>query len=121
METGAVGGAVAALLAAFAAAVDDNKALAGVGFGADGVHDAAAGICPVSREVVHVERAEAEGTVVAGGFPQRENLFAAVLAEKTAVVLLKAFGFGHVFGIFAHLKKFPCVFRALRRILRLSV
>ena len=83
--------AVAAYLAAFCAAVDDNVPLFGVGLGANGLKQAAALVGTVTGVDVDVYGPQAKGTVVAGGISQRLYLSAAMRADKSAVVFRKAF------------------------------
>ena len=63
--TGIEGGAVAAYLSAFLTPVNNDKAVLGVGLGADGAHDTAALVGAVTGIYINVERTKTEGTVIA--------------------------------------------------------
>ena len=84
-------GAVAADLSALCATVNDDKATARVGFGADRFHLAAAGVCAVAGIDVEVDRREAERAVVARREPQGQDFSAADGAYEAVVVFAKAF------------------------------
>ena len=86
-----VGGFVARDFAATVTAVDENVATLGVGKGADGAENTATGVGAVAGENVYVQRAEAEGAMVARGVAERENLLATVLAGEATIVFLKSF------------------------------
>ena len=77
-----VGGFVARDFATTVTAVDEDVATLGVGKGADGAENAATGVGAVAGENVYVQRAEAEGAVVARGVAKGQYLTAAVLAYK---------------------------------------
>ena len=87
---GLVGGLVAHGGTAFLTSVDKHVASLGVGLRLDGTEDAAAWVGPVTGIDIHVERAEAEGTVVSGGVAQGQDLLAAILAYESVVVLGKS-------------------------------
>ena len=93
LDLGFVSGFVARDLAATVTAVYEYITAFGVGNGADGAQNAAAGILTVAGVDVHVKRAKAEGAMVARGVAERKHLFAAVLADKAAIVFLKSFLF----------------------------
>ncbi len=57
----------------------------------DGTHDAAAPGSPVAGIYVNVERAEANGAMVARRVTERLDLCAAVCADKAAVIFSKPF------------------------------
>ena len=84
---------VADRCAALLAAVRNDKALFIVGLASDGAENTAAGILAVARQNIDVQRTEAEGAMVARGVPERQNLFSAACAEKSAVIFLKSLGF----------------------------
>ena len=65
LHLGFVGGFVSYLSAAFVATVVNDVAAARVGIDVIGAKNAAAGIGAVTRENIHVQRAEAKGTMVA--------------------------------------------------------
>ena len=88
-----VSGAVSMDLAAFLALVQDHVAFFGVRLNADRLHLTLAGVGAVSGIDIHVERPEAEGTMVSGGISQRLNLPSAMGADKAVVVFGKAFLF----------------------------
>ena len=85
--------AVAVDLTALGAAVNNDVSLACVGLGANRLHLSAARIGSVARVDVYVQRPEAKRAVVARGKSQRLNLFAAMRANKAAIVFAKAFLF----------------------------
>jgi hypothetical protein len=86
-------GAVAADLSALLALVYDNKSASCIGLRAYRAQKSAAFVGAVAGVYVNVERAEAEGAVIARTCPHRENLLAAVGAYKSRVVLCKSFLF----------------------------
>ena len=69
-------------LTAFVASVDDDKSLFGVGQGLYGTKDALTLVGSVAGIDVHVERAEAEGTVISRGVAKGQNFLTTVLAYK---------------------------------------
>ena len=71
----------------------DNISLLGVGKGRDGNHKPQAGVCSVSGINIDVNGAKAERAVIARGFNKGQNFALAVLADKSAVVFRKSFGF----------------------------
>ena len=93
LDLGLVGGAVAVDLAAARALVNDDKALFGIGLGANGLHLSAAFAGTVAGVDVHVERPEAEGTVVARGVAKGLYGLSAVLANKSVIVFGESFLF----------------------------
>lgn len=86
-----VGSTVANNGTALVAPVDNDIAALWVGLCLDGAEDAAAAVCSVAGVDIHVQRAETEGAVVAGGVAQGEHLLAAVLADEAVVILGKSF------------------------------
>ena len=86
-----VGGFVARDFATTVTAVDENITALWVGECADGAENATTGVGAVTRENVYVQRAEAEGAMVARGVAKRENLLATVLAGEATIVFLKSF------------------------------
>ncbi len=109
-----MGGAVAVDFAAFGTLMDDNKALFGIGFGADRLHLPLAFAGAVTGVDVHMKRPEAEGTVIARGIAKGFYGLSAVLASKTAVVFgesfllhgMVLFPFRVLWGVDGNLRKF---------------
>ena len=95
---------VALDLAASATSVDQNVSLLRIGNGFDGIENAEAGILPVAREIVNMDRAQAKRAVVTRGGTERFYCGAAVLANKPAVVFCKSFTFH---------EKTPCMVGAI--------
>ena len=79
--------------AAFVTAVDDDKALFGIGQSLYGTKDTVAIVGSVAGIYINVERAEAEGAVIARACPHRENLFTAMGAKERLVFFSKSFIF----------------------------
>ena len=90
------GGFVAHRLAAFVAAMDDDKALFRIGKGLYGTENALAGVGSVARIYIYMERAKAEGTVISRGVAEGLYLSATVLADETVVVFLKSLVFHNI-------------------------
>ena len=91
-----MGGFITDYFSATVASVDDDIALFGVGLGADGTENSAAGVRSVAGVDVNVERAETEGAMVSRGVAERQNLAAAVFADEALVQLFEAFIFHFV-------------------------
>ena len=80
-------------LAAFCAAVNDNKALFGGGLNADRLHFALALRGSVTGVHVEVKRPKAKGAVIARAVAKGLDLLPAVFANKGGVVFSKSFLF----------------------------
>ena len=72
--------------AAFCAAMQDHKALAGIGLHADGLHLPAALVGAVAGIDIHVQTPQAEGAMVAGAVAKGLDLLAAVRANEPIIV-----------------------------------
>ena len=79
--------------AAFVTAVDDDKALFGIGQSLYGTKDTVAIVGSVAGIYINVERAEAEGTVISRGVTKGKHLSATVLTDKACIVFLKSLVF----------------------------
>jgi hypothetical protein len=88
-----VGGFVARDAAAFFAFMDYDISLFRVGLDLYRAEYAAAGVRPVARVYINMERAEAKGTVVSRGVAEGQDLAAAILADKAAIVFLESLVF----------------------------
>ena len=86
----AIGGFVAADLAALFASVNDHESFFGIGFRSDGAKGAPTGIGTVARQDIHVKRPQAIGAMVPRGIPQRGNLLAAMGADEGFILLGKS-------------------------------
>ena len=64
----------------------NNKALFGVGKGSCWAKRAAARVCPIPRENIHMERAKASRAMIPACFTERHYLKAAVYASKPVIV-----------------------------------
>ena len=76
--------------AASLTAVNYDISLFRVGKGLDRAKYSAAVVCSVPRVYINVERAKAEGTMVARGVAQGHNLSSAAFANKALVVFLES-------------------------------
>ena len=74
-------------------AVYYDISLLGVGLCLDGAENTAAGVGSVAGVDINVERAEAEGAMIARGISEGEHLLAAVLADKAVIVFCESFVF----------------------------
>ena len=88
-----MGGPISAELAAFGAFVDDDVALSGIGFHADGHHLTAAIRGAIPGIDVKVERPQTERAVIAGTVTEGEYLSSAVGADEGSVVFCESFLF----------------------------
>ena len=88
-------GAVTAELTAFGTTVNNDIAVAvlDVGLGADGLELTAAGIGAVAGVDIDMKRPQTEGTVIARGVAERQDLFSAMRANKAVIVFCKSFLF----------------------------
>jgi hypothetical protein len=91
-----VGGLVPYRRAAFFASVDNNVAPFSVRLGLYGTKNAHTAVCPIPGIDVYVQRAKAEGTMISRGVTERKHLLAAILADKSRIILLESFIF-HIF------------------------
>lgn len=73
--------------AASVTAVNDNIALFGIGLCLYRAENTAAVVCPVARVNIHVQRAEAEGTMVPRRVAKGQDLASAVFADEARIVL----------------------------------
>ena len=73
-------------LAATLASMDYYISLFGVGKRSYGAQNSAAFVCSVARVNVNVKRAKAKRAVIARGVAKRQNLFSAILADKSVIV-----------------------------------
>jgi len=92
-----VGGFVADCRAATLAFMDYYISALGVGLGFYRTENSAAFVCSVAGVYIDVERAKAEGAVVARGVAEWQNLLAAIFADKAVIVFCKAFRFHNYF------------------------
>jgi len=90
---GVVRRAVSVYFAAFGAFIYDNISLSRIGNGGHGLHWSLALVCPVARIYINVYRPETKRTVIARAFAERQDLLAAVLTNKSAVIFGKSFYF----------------------------
>ena len=80
-------------LAAFFAAVDDNIAALGVGKRSYRAKYSAATVLSVTGVYINVERAKAEGAMIARGVAERKHLSSAILAGEAVIVFCESFSF----------------------------
>ena len=66
--------------------VENYKASLCIGLGSAGAKDSAAFVRSVSGVYINVERAEAEGAMIARGVSEGEHLFFAVSADESVIV-----------------------------------
>ncbi len=86
--------------AAFFAFIDDYIALFRIGQNLHGAENALTIVRSVSRVDVYMNRTQALGAVVSGGYSERLYLEAAALTDKAVIVFLKAFFFHGVYPSF---------------------
>jgi hypothetical protein len=94
-----VGGLVSYHRAASIASVDNYVSLFRIGLGADRAENSAAIVCSVAGVYINVKGTKAERAMISRGVAKGQNLFAAILANKTLVKLFEAFIF--------HIRSFP--------------
>jgi hypothetical protein len=84
---------VAVDFSALGATVNNDVALSCIGLGANGLHLPTASVGSVSGVDVNVQRPKTKRAVVARGKAQGLDLFAAMRANKAAIIFAKAFLF----------------------------
>ncbi len=77
---------VADKLAAFFAFVNDDVAFFRIGDRRHRAKQPAAGVGTVAGIDIHVKRRKAKGAMIARAFSERQNLFAAILTDKSTVI-----------------------------------
>lgn len=82
--------------AAFFAFIDDYIALFRIRQNLHGTENSLTIVSPVTRVDIYMNRTQALGTVVSGGYSERLYLEAAALADEAVIVFLKAFFFHFV-------------------------
>ena len=73
-------------LSAFLASVDYDVSLLCIRLRSCRAENSEAGICSVAGVYINVQRAEAEGAMIARGVSERKHLFTAIFANKSVVV-----------------------------------
>ena len=68
------------------ALMDNNEASLGIRLDLNGAKDTVAGVGSVTGVYINVERAEAEGAMIARGVSEGEHLFFAVSADESVIV-----------------------------------
>ena len=84
---------IARNLTATVAAMHENIAALGIGDGADGAENTATGVLSISGVNINVERAKAEGAMIARGVAERKHLSSAILAGEAVIVFCESFSF----------------------------
>jgi hypothetical protein len=88
-----VSGLVSDRLAAFFTAVNYDISLLRVGHSTNRAEYSATFVGSVAGIYVHVERAEAEWTVISRGVDKGQNLFTAIFADKAGIIFSKTLVF----------------------------